>query len=67
MAKFEYSIRSKDETGQGVKSAQTNLGNLEGTLKNINKVANLLNRRGRGRDNLRVLTGPRRQRIRQRQ
>jgi hypothetical protein len=35
MAKFEYSIRSKDETSAGVKSAKAGLENLEGSVRGI--------------------------------
>jgi hypothetical protein len=42
MAKFEYSIRSKDETTQGVKSAQSNLDSLEGSVKRVSKTMQLL-------------------------
>jgi hypothetical protein len=39
---FEYSIRSKDETSQGVKSAQSGIQSLEKSMQNINKVAALM-------------------------
>lgn len=42
MAKFEYSIRSKDETKAGVESAKSGLRGLEDSMQSINKVARLL-------------------------
>jgi hypothetical protein len=42
MAKFEYSIRSKDETGPGVKSATDNLRNLEGGVRGVSQTMKLL-------------------------
>lgn len=42
MAKIEYSIRSKDETGPGVKSAEKNLKSLEGGVKSVSNTLKLL-------------------------
>jgi len=38
-AKFGYQIVSEDRTQEGVKSAQAGLKNLEGSMKDINKIA----------------------------
>lgn len=42
MAKIEYSIRSRDETGQGVKSAQNNLKGFEDTARRVSQTLKLL-------------------------
>lgn len=38
-AKFGYQLVSEDKTKEGIKSAQDGLKNLEGSMKNVNKVA----------------------------